>query len=201
MEQIDAAWIKSRLTGRRGELADLAHAVGITPDKLAKILSGARRIQAIEAPRFAAFFEEGTGDSALLMVPVYDALTFDAESDAGRGDCFVAELDFPRSYLHTLTRAHHRDLAIIVVKGDSMVPTLVEDDVVMLDRTKRDPSYDGLFALRDGGAAIFVKRIGRASRAGRVSLISDNRTMYPTVERPVDELDILGRVIWKGGRL
>ena len=41
----------------------------------------------------------------------------------------------------------------------------------------------------------------RTERAGeRVRLISDNRA-YPEIERAANEVEILGRVVWKGGRL
>jgi len=56
MDVIDANWIRARLTGRHGELKALADAVGLEPDKITKILKGARAVKAQEAPRIAAFF-------------------------------------------------------------------------------------------------------------------------------------------------
>ena len=48
MEIIDANWIRQRLTGQRGELADLARAMGVKPDVVTKILKGERRVQPAE---------------------------------------------------------------------------------------------------------------------------------------------------------
>ena len=45
MEIIDANWIRQRLTGQRGELAELARAMGVKPDVVTKILKGERRVQ------------------------------------------------------------------------------------------------------------------------------------------------------------
>lgn len=131
---------------------------------------------------------------------------FNVEASAGAGSFIdteyqVASLAFPEGYLQRITRANPRDLAVISVKGDSMIPTLQDDDVVMLDLTKRDLSYDGLFVIRDNGDALLVKRIGRASRSGHVSLISDNRDHYPSVERALTDIDVLGKVLWKGGKV
>lgn len=131
---------------------------------------------------------------------------FNVEASAGSGSFIdteyqVASLAFPEGYLQRITRANPRDLAVISVKGDSMTPTLQDDDVVMLDLTKRDLSYDGLFVIRDNGDALLVKRIGRASRSGHVSLISDNRDHYPSVERALTDIDVLGKVLWKGGKV
>lgn len=131
---------------------------------------------------------------------------YDVQASAGHGvvvydEEAVAQLAFPPGYLAQLTRAKPSDLSIIGVKGDSMLPTLADDDLVMIDRTKRDLSFDGLFVIRDGGDALLVKRIGRASRRGMVSVISDNRAVYPAVEKPVEEIEVVGRVIWKGGKV
>ena len=131
------------------------------------------------------------------LVPVYNV-----EASAGYGavidsESIVDQLSFPPGYLRQITSANPRDLAIIGVKGDSMSPTLADGDVVMIDVTKRDLSFDGLFVLRDGGASLLVKRVGRGSRRGTVTLISDNRT-YPPTERLADDIEVVGKVVWKG---
>ncbi|MFG6080959.1 hypothetical protein ACEUZ9_001574 [Paracoccus litorisediminis] len=56
MELIDADWIKHRLTGKRGELTELARAVGVKPDVISKILKGERRVQPGEMALIVAFF-------------------------------------------------------------------------------------------------------------------------------------------------
>lgn len=81
-----------------------------------------------------------------------------------------------------------------------MAPTLSDDDIVMLDLSKRDLSFDGLFVIRDDGDGLLVKRIGRASRRGFVMMIPDN-SAYPSVERPTMDIEVLGRVIWVGRRV
>jgi phage repressor protein C with HTH and peptisase S24 domain len=78
-----------------------------------------------------------------------------------------------------------------------MVPTIAEDDLVMVDTTKRDLSFDGVFVIRDDGASLLVKRIGRGTRRGHVMVISDNPRYAPT-ERPLAEIEVLGKVLWMG---
>ncbi|MEL6467078.1 MAG: helix-turn-helix transcriptional regulator [Pseudomonadota bacterium] len=56
MDIIDADWLNQRLTGRRGEQAELAQAMGINDDKMSKILKGKRRVQPEEIPKVLAFF-------------------------------------------------------------------------------------------------------------------------------------------------
>jgi phage repressor protein C with HTH and peptisase S24 domain len=57
---------------------------------------------------------------------------------------------------------------------------------------------DGIHVVRVG-EALMVKRID-AGRPGVLVLISDNPAYRP-VELPVVEVEVIGRVVWKGGRL
>ena len=134
------------------------------------------------------------------LIPVYDVT-----ASAGPGTYidyeFVAySLAFPANYIRHLTTTNMKFLAIISVKGDSMEPTLKTDDIVMLDTTKTDASYDGIFVYREG-SALHVKRFGRSSHPGFVTVHSDNRVEYPPVEKRMDAIDVLGKVIWYGKKV
>jgi hypothetical protein len=211
MDVIDGKWIAARLTGRRGEKADLARHIGVGPDIVAKILSGDRKVQPAEAPRVVSFFGDErptlSGEADAESPTTTDMISvFDIHASAGDGMMVLTEdeacrLEFPRGYLQTITKANPRYLAIIGVKGDSMLPTLADDDIVMLDRSKRDLSYDGLFVIRDNGDGLLVKRIGRASKAGHVAIISDNRALYHPVEKSLTDIEVIGKVIWSGGKV
>ena len=88
-------------------------------------------------------------------------------------------------------------LSAIRVAGDSMETTLRDGDEILVDRTPR-PLRDGIHVVRSGDA-LLVKRLDTA-RAGVIVLISDNPA-YPTVEVAPHELEVIGRVVWKSGRL
>ena len=64
MDEINASWISARLTGKRGEKARLAEAMGIPLNNLSKILSGDRKVQAEEIPAVVRFFSK-TMDQSL----------------------------------------------------------------------------------------------------------------------------------------
>jgi phage repressor protein C with HTH and peptisase S24 domain len=49
------------------------------------------------------------------------------------------------------------------------------------------------------GETLMVKRVASAG-AGRLALLSQNFA-YPPVEVATDEVPIIGRVVWKGGRV
>jgi len=88
-------------------------------------------------------------------------------------------------------------LSAIAVVGDSMEPTLRDGDEIIVDRTPRPPR-DGIHVVRVDGV-LLVKRL-ETGRPGVVVLRSDNRA-YDPLELPPAEVEVVGRVVWKSGRL
>lgn len=219
MEVVDKDWISERLTKQRGELTRLAAHVGIGTDKITKILKGERQVQAREVPLFMSFFDPSAGltesnprpylqrvepgeegPSGNVLVPV-----FDVQASMGYGavvdqETEVYSLAFPPAYLKRLTSSSPGSLAIISVKGESMEPTLLDDDIVLLDASKRNLSYDGLFVLRFNDA-LHVKRVGRSAKKGNVTIISDNKDLYPPLDAAVENIEPVGKVLWYGRKV
>lgn len=209
MDVIDRQWIEKRLTGRRGERAELARFIGVKPDIVTKILSGERRVQPEEIPKVVAFFQGeqhareipngNKGEDGESLVPVYDV-----SASAGHGaivdvEEHVSNLAFSSQYLREMTSAKGGQLAAIRVKGDSMIPTIQDDDMVVIDLTKRNLDFDGLFVIRVG-EALQIKRIGRGARRSSVMVIADN-SLYPPVDTERSEIDVVGKVIWYGRKV
>ena len=88
-------------------------------------------------------------------------------------------------------------LSAIQVEGDSMEPLLNDGDEILIDRSQR-PFRDGVHVVRLGDT-LMVKRVASAG-AGRFALLSQNLA-YPPVNVEAEELEIIGRVVWKGGRI
>ena len=88
-------------------------------------------------------------------------------------------------------------LSAIRVEGDSMEATLRDGDEILVDRTPR-PWRDGIHVVR-AGDALLVKRLD-TGRPGVIALLSDNPA-YRTLELAPDDVEVIGRVVWKSGRL
>ena len=78
-----------------------------------------------------------------------------------------------------------------------MEPTLRDGDEILVDRSRRALS-DGIHVVRTGDA-LLVKRLD-TGRPGAIGLISDNPA-YRAIELPAGEVEVIGRVVWKSGRL
>ena len=87
-------------------------------------------------------------------------------------------------------------LCAIRVEGDSMEPLLNDGDEILVDRSPR-PFRDGIHVVRLGDT-LMVKRVASAG-PGRIALLSQNLA-YPPVEVAAEEVAIIGRDVWKGGR-
>ncbi len=126
-------------------------------------------------------------------------LDLGASAGPGRvpgGEAAFDTFRFSRRWLEEqgLARAQ---LSAIRVEGDSMEPLLNDGDEILVDRSPR-PFRDGIHVVRLGDT-LMVKRVASAG-AGRVALLSQNFA-YPPVEVAADEVEIIGRVVWKGGRI
>ena len=88
-------------------------------------------------------------------------------------------------------------LSAITVEGDSMEPLLRDGDEILVDTAPR-PLRDGIHVVRLDDT-LLVKRVA-AKGGGRLALLSQNLA-YPPLEVAAEDIEIVGRVVWKGGRI
>lgn len=109
-----------------------------------------------------------------------------------------AEIEETLAFPTRMLRQHNLDpaeLHLLTVRGDSMEPTLREDDLVLVDRAARKvPVRDGGVYVLCVGDEVLIKRI-QYGRPPIVRLLSDNGT-YPPIEVDLekDALSVIGRV-------
>lgn len=187
-------------------MIDLANYLGITQDKVSKSLSGVRRFSAEEALAIDRLLaspsrvgNDEDGPIGARLVPVYDVQASAGYGTVVHGEEHIYNLAFDQSFLRQMTNAKPRELAIIQVQGDSMEPTLLNGDQVLVDRSKNNLDFDGLFVIRYG-EALHIKRVGRAPKRGHVLIRSDNER-YTPLEVPYGEIDVVGRVLWYGRKV
>jgi transcriptional regulator with XRE-family HTH domain len=103
---------------------------------------------------------------------------------------------FPPSFVRDQLHASASRLLVLDTNGDSMAPTIMSGDRVIIDTGHKTPTPDGLYAIRDTFECIVVKRLQliRSSRPTRVKIISDNPN-HATEEVPLSELEVVGKVM------
>ncbi len=88
-------------------------------------------------------------------------------------------------------------LSAIAVAGDSMEPLLRDGDEILVDIAPR-PLRDGIHVVRVGDA-LMVKRV--QTGVPDVIVLESENPSYRPIELPRGEVQVIGRVVWKGGRL
>lgn len=141
------------------------------------------------------------GESRLIPVP---RLNVDASAGPGAFndvESACAQIAFDERWLRRLSRSKAADLSVIKVQGDSMTPTLSDGDDILVDAGDgADRLRDGIYVLRRDDA-LLVKRIAPSPASRRIIIKSDNSSYPSWPDCAIDEVDIIGRVVWVGRRL
>lgn len=212
--------------GPRARLLDLAQARGVSLAALSELLGrnpsylqqfirkgSPRKLEEQDRATLARFLGVGeeelreTQENSYVKAPRRDIgewlavprLDLGAAAGAGRvpgGEAAFDTFRFSRRWLAE-QGLESAELSAIRVEGDSMEPLLNDGDEILVDCSPR-PFRDGIHVVRVG-ETLMVKRIASAG-PGRVALLSQNLA-YPPVEVAAEEVEIIGRVVWKGGRV
>lgn len=118
------------------------------------------------------------------------------EQEPGGNDWY-----FDAGWVRYELRASARNLWVLSIDGDSMEPVLYSGDKVMIDLSRTAPSPPGIFVLHDG-IGLVAKQLEYISNSEppRVLIRSEN-ARYQDYERTIEEVNIIGRVIWFARRL
>jgi phage repressor protein C with HTH and peptisase S24 domain len=167
-----------------------------------------RKLEEEDRRKLAEFFGVGEGELGAPEDLSYETRgdwvevpRLPLEASAGPGAVGAAEIAFDA---FRFSRRWLREqglepamLSSIRVMGDSMDPLLRDGDEILVDRTPR-PFREGVHVVRLG-EALHVKLL-QAVPPGGLRLISKNPA-YEPVEVGMADVDVVGRVVWKGGRL
>lgn len=157
--------------------------------------------------RSSSFSADESHDHGKAIIPKHaapDPEEFDyvpmaeVQLSAGNG-AFVLSEDMQEHYAFrkdwlSRTVSSARNAVLVHVTGNSMAPTIIENDVVMLD-TGRRHVYDGkIYALRMDNT-VMVKRLALRP-ADRILVISDNKEEYEPYEADRKDIHVLGQIVW-----
>lgn len=168
--------------------------------KIAEIL-GARGVDRDAVLALAGLHEASRGKArAIEDADGFVAIgRFDASFSMGPG-ALIGENPEPlghwlveSQWLNGLTRAIPSTLAIVRADGDSMQPTLLGGDWVLIDMTQTRLTREGIYAIRVGHD-VWIKRLSLNLRQKTVRVISDNPTT-PVQDVDEEELTVIGKVI------
>ncbi len=136
--------------------------------------------------------EEAAEDPA---VPIELLPTHVGAGGGGTGFGDYRSVAIARTIVQSL-RAEPEDLLAIEIEGDSMAPTFLSGDMLLIDKRKTSVAQPGAFCLWDGDGYVvkYLEKV-HGSDPPTLRVISEN-SRYRESERLVEEVRIMGRVAW-----
>jgi hypothetical protein len=115
-------------------------------------------------------------------------------------DSRLPQLTIDSALVAVLRAGASNALAAHRVEGDSMAPTLLAGDHLLVDLADCGPARDGVYVIK-GESAPMVKRLSVNPVSQRIAILSDNAA-YPSFPdcEPAD-IHVVGRVVWLGRAL
>lgn len=217
MEQDDPRSVLARIVRERGDdYANLSRLIGRNAAYIQQFIKRGtpRKLDEEDRVKLARYFgidervlggpavtRAMVGRSAMVSVP-----RLDLRASAGPGalpgeEAAVGAFAFDERWLRTVASGQPADMSIIRVTGDSMAPTLVEGDDILVDASDAGARLrDGIYVLRRDDA-LSVKRLAVNPAGRRVTIKSDNPAYRDFADVKLSAIVIIGRVVWSGRRL
>jgi len=173
--------------------------------KVARMAAAADRIAAIHEmfnePSVPADHGPDYNSADFVQVPRYEVAASAGGGAVIHSEQIVDYLSFRSDWVRNSLGVAVKDLALINVKGDSMEPTLSNEDLILIDLRTQQVEDNAVYVLQLNGA-LLVKRIQRKFD-GSVTIMSDN-TRYAAESLSAEATELLhvvGRVVWCGRRM
>ena len=133
-------------------------------------------------------------------IPVYDGRAPAGRRPFGDPDYALGFNLYRNTWLSMLTSTPYSQLAVIIMSGDSMEPTLSNGDHAIVDAAQVNLRREGIYVLKLDDT-LLVRRVTMHPATKRVTIHSDNARYQPYEDLDPEALETLGRVIWIGHAL
>ncbi|WP_448093585.1 LexA family transcriptional regulator [Pseudomonas lini] len=137
-------------------------------------------------------------DDTYAYIPLYDARCSAGHGAWNEGAKVLAQLAFTAYSLRKQGLIPSR-LSAIRVDGDSMAGLLEDGDTVMIDHGRNHLEAEAVYVIRLDDH-LYAKRLQRLFD-GSVRIISENKAYGDVMvsKTQLNDLEIIGRVVWAGG--
>lgn len=187
------------LSGASGPSAITLYRIATAASVSLDWLAGGAESATTDGPRKSDVAEQPGGEDAdTVLIPLMSVV-----AAAGAGiQCHEPEvidrMPFPKKLLQQLG-VRPSFAQFIRHQGDSMLPTLADGGICLIDTTRARPRDGGIYAVMVGDD-VLIKRLQLGAKG--LTLISDNAEKYPPETLEGDEIDrvkVIGKVFWAGG--
>lgn len=112
-------------------------------------------------------------------------------------------LAFKRDWLTRLGVKEHR-CSVIYAEGSSMEPSIGDGEVVLIDHDDTEPRDGKVYVMLRPDGEIIIKRLTRQMSGWVIRSDNEDKRRYP--DEPISQeslqhIELVGRVVWRGGGL
>lgn len=187
-------------------LMEIARGLGTTPEYLTGQTDESGEIEFRGGSDDLKEYVEFAADDQTLARKFGLALIPELELGYSMGGGNVIEMfehtgvaPFKREWLRPMMKGSFNDLFVAKGEGDSMIPTLLDGDIVLIDTAQKNIlQQDRIWALSYGDLGM-IKRIRKLPDGG-YQINSDNPAVT-AITAYDGEMHVIGRVIWVGRRM
>jgi phage repressor protein C with HTH and peptisase S24 domain len=221
----DTAFVKNLCNWARLAPSALARAAGLTPTTILRPYNGMATTRLSQPtfeklqsrfPDFPGWRRDrpdlpGLAGDRLDPAAPRDELAYVRSVDIslGMGNPAVVE-DYPDTelvpfnlgFIRAITKAPTDQLVILGGHGESMEPTLLRNDMLLIDTSQRLPLVsDLIWAFHYAGGGM-IKRLRRIRDDGRdrFLILSDNPAV-PDQAADLEDIHVIGKLIWVGRKM
>jgi phage repressor protein C with HTH and peptisase S24 domain len=221
----DTAFVKQLCNWARLAPSALAREAGLTPTTILRPFNGMATTRLSQPtfeklqsrfPDFPGWRRQrpdlpGLAGDRLDPAAPHDELAYVRSVDIslGMGDPAVVDdypdtqlIPFNLGFIRAITKAPTDQLVILGGHGESMEPTLLRNDMLLIDTSQRLPRVSDLiwaFHYAGGGMIKRLRRV-RADGRDRFLIISDNAAV-PDQAADLEDIHVIGKLIWVGRKM
>jgi len=225
----DTAFVRALCNWARLAPSALAREAGLTPTTILRPFNGMATTRLSQPtfeklqsrfPDFPGWRRErpdlpGLGGDRLDPAAPRDEMAYVRSVDIsfGMGNPAVVDeypetqlVPFNLGFIRTITKASTDQLVILGGHGESMEPTLLRNDMLLIDTSQRQPLVSDLiwaFHYAGGGMIKRLRRIRETyheERRDRFLIISDNAAV-PDQIADIGDVHVIGKLIWIGRKM
>jgi hypothetical protein len=137
----------------------------------------------------------------LIPIPRLDVRASAGPGAAVDNEAPIHDVGFDARWLRRLVQGRTDQLSMIRVEGDSMAPTLLDGDDIIVNLADTAAALrDGIYALRRDDV-LMVKRLALNPVSRLIAIRSDNPAYPSWPDCKPGQVNVIGRVVWAGRKL
>jgi repressor LexA len=141
----------ARLMEEHGETqAGMARVLGLTRDKMSKVMNGKRRLTVEEATKLSRYFGTNSAlDELTVMLPIIGLV---------RAGSWREAVEHPRGYMPSPDKNLSKDAFVVIVEGNSMDLVAQEGEAIIVEPAERELLPGRYYIIMNGDGETTFKR-------------------------------------------